>query len=267
MAETYHRMGDKFENQQVAAYSKIVKDYPLSSHAEDAKAQLMAMKRPVPEVDPVQLARQKYEAENHTKRGLPKRAFSVFSGSPDLSQAAKAGEPPTAGLRPTIPVSVPATAQPQLGTNDVTITQPGADSAIDKGAEVRSPAAGGAAAPETATPAAGATPGATAPAGTTPGTPGAPTTPGANDLPPQNHTGSPKQQLKAQQDAIRKQQRDMKKAQDQAKKVQAKKDAEMKAAAAAAKKSNRKKQDEEKQQPQTPPPAAPTGQGSVPPKQ
>src|SRR6266480_595177 len=42
LAETYHRMGDKFENQQVAAYSKIVKDYPLSAHAEDAKAQLVA---------------------------------------------------------------------------------------------------------------------------------------------------------------------------------------------------------------------------------
>ncbi|HXB66686.1 MAG TPA: outer membrane protein assembly factor BamD [Candidatus Acidoferrales bacterium] len=286
MAEAYHRMGDKFETQQVAAYTKIVKDYPLSSHAEDAKAQLTAMKRPVPEADPVQLARQKYEIENHSRRGLPTRTLSVFSGKPDLSQAAKAGTPPSEGLRPTIPVSVPQTAQPTLGSNDVTISQPGANSAIDKGEEVRSPvaaggaAAGGAAAPATppaegaAAPAA-AKPAAATPPGTTPGTPAA-TTPGTTapvDAPPQNHTGTPKQQLKAQQEMIRKQQHDMKKQQDQQKKVQAKKDQEIKAAAAEAKKNNKKKQDDQKQPqpPQPPPPQPPdgaaTGQGAAPPKQ
>src|SRR5689334_14386966 len=40
VAEAYHHMGDRFENQQVSAYQRIVKDYPLSSHAEDARAQL-----------------------------------------------------------------------------------------------------------------------------------------------------------------------------------------------------------------------------------
>jgi len=33
-------MGDNFENQQVAAYQRIVKDYPLSVHVDDARAQL-----------------------------------------------------------------------------------------------------------------------------------------------------------------------------------------------------------------------------------
>lgn len=284
MAETYHRMGDKFENQQVAAYTKIVKDYPLSEHAEDAKAQLMAMKRPVPEVDPVQLARQKYEMENHSRPKLPTRVLSVFSGKPDMSQAAKSGTPPTEGLRPTIPVSVPATAQPTLGSNEVTISQPGANSAIDKGEEVRSPtAAAGVGAAPAPLPAGGVaspsatTPGATAPGTVTPGgMPAAPGTPGAptvNDAPPQNHTGTPKQQLKAQQEMIRKQQRDMKKQQDQQKKVQAKKDQEIKAAATAAKKSNKKKQDEQKPDDQkqapaaTPPAATGTGQGAPPLKQ
>jgi len=259
MAETYHRMGDKWENQQAAAYSKIVSDYPLSPHAEDAKAQLMAMKRPVPEVDEVKRAREKFELENRTKRGLPTRALGIFSGKPDLSQAAKSGSPPLQGLRPTVPVSVPQSAQPTLGTNEVTISQPGANSAIDKGEEVRSPAAATA---TPATPAAGAGAAAAQPDAAK-AAPGAPD----NTPPPQNHMGSPKQQLKAQQDMIRKQQRDMKKAQDQKKKVQAKKDQEIKAAAAAAKKSNKKKQDEPKQQPQTPPPDATSGPaGATPPK-
>src|ERR1035438_5248191 len=70
MAESYHRMGDHFETQQVTAYQRIVKDYPLSIHAEDAKAQLEVMKRSVPEADPVAMARMKYEMENHTKPGF-----------------------------------------------------------------------------------------------------------------------------------------------------------------------------------------------------
>jgi outer membrane protein assembly factor BamD len=249
MAETYHRMGDKFENQQAGAYTKIVKDYPLSPHAEDAKAQLVAMKRPVPEADPVQLSRMKYEQENHTRRGLMAKSFGIFSGKPDMTQAAKSGTPPTQGLRPTIPVSVPASAQPTLGENVLTISQPGgASSAIDTGVEARSPAAatGGTPADTAAPGAPGATttPSAT-PATTTPAAPGTVQDPTAT---PQNHTGTPRQQLKAQQEMIRKQQRDTKKAQDQQKKVQAKKDQEMKAAAAAAKKDNKKKQEEQKQQ-------------------
>src|SRR5580765_7612390 len=40
MADGYHRMGDRFEDKQVAAYQRIVKDYPLSPHVEDARAQL-----------------------------------------------------------------------------------------------------------------------------------------------------------------------------------------------------------------------------------
>src|ERR1035438_6313295 len=67
MAESYHRVGDKFEDQQATAYQRIVKDYPLSVHAEDARAQLEVMKRTVPEADTVAMARMKYEMENHTK--------------------------------------------------------------------------------------------------------------------------------------------------------------------------------------------------------
>src|SRR5207244_11271726 len=45
-AETYHRMGDKLENQQGTAYTKIVKEYPLTAHAADAKPQLVASTGP-----------------------------------------------------------------------------------------------------------------------------------------------------------------------------------------------------------------------------
>ena len=120
-------MGDRFENQQVTAYQRIVKDYPLSIHAEDARAQLEVMKRTVPEADAVAMARMKYEMENHTKPGIPSHFWGLFRSRPDMSQAAKSGTPPMEGYRPTIPASVPAAAATPgaLGTNEVSITQSG----------------------------------------------------------------------------------------------------------------------------------------------
>src|SRR5438067_1923078 len=85
-AESYHRMGDRFENQQVAAYSRIVKDYPLSAHVDDARAQLEVMKRPVPETDPVAYARMKYEIENHEKPGKLSHALGIFRSRFDMRQ-------------------------------------------------------------------------------------------------------------------------------------------------------------------------------------
>ena len=110
-AESYHRMGDRFENQQVAAYSRIVKDYPLSAHVEDARAQLEVMKRPVPEADPVAYARMKYEIENREKPGKMSHALGIFRSRPDMSQAAKSGTPPMDGLPPHV-----LTAMRALGT-------------------------------------------------------------------------------------------------------------------------------------------------------
>src|SRR5438477_1274119 len=107
LAESYHRMGDRFENQQVAAYQRIVKDYPLSSHVEDARAQLEVMKRPIPEADPARYAQQKFEAENHTRQGPMSHFWGLFSGHPNMTPAAKPGAPQMEGLRPTIPASVP----------------------------------------------------------------------------------------------------------------------------------------------------------------
>src|SRR5579864_18842 len=82
-AESYVRMGDRFENQQVTDYTRIVKDYPLSAHAEEAKSKLQAMNRPVPEADPAAIARMKYELENQEKPGPVGRALGIFKQHPD----------------------------------------------------------------------------------------------------------------------------------------------------------------------------------------
>src|SRR4051794_16446499 len=130
-AESYRRMGDRFENKQADAYTRIVKDYPLSSHVEDAKSRLQAMNRPVPEADPVAYARMKYELENHTNRSFLSKVWGPFSGRPDLTESAKSGSPQMAGFRPSIPASVPATAANPAASG---VTDVGAQIAADPNA-------------------------------------------------------------------------------------------------------------------------------------
>jgi outer membrane protein assembly factor BamD len=153
LADSYRRMGDRFENQQADAYTKIVRDYPLSAHVDEAKARLEAMKRPVPEADPVAYAREKYEIENRSKRGLVAKAWGPFSGRPDMTPAAKSGSPQMTGFRPTIPASVPgAAAAQQQGVTDVTGTVAADPNAINNNPEARSAAAAGSRPTDGATP-------------------------------------------------------------------------------------------------------------------
>jgi outer membrane protein assembly factor BamD len=120
LADSYRRMGDRFEDKQAETYGRIVKDYPLSIHAAAARAALEQMKRPVPEADPAALARMKYDQENRGKRSLLAKAWGPFGARPDTTLAAKSGSPPMTGFRPTIPVSVPVTAANTGTVTDVT---------------------------------------------------------------------------------------------------------------------------------------------------
>jgi outer membrane protein assembly factor BamD len=146
LADSYRRMGDRFEDQQADTYAKIVKDYPLSIHADAAKALLQQMKRPVPEADPAAMARMKYDQENKGKRSLLAKAWGPFGSRPDTTMAAKSGSPPMTGFRPTVPKSVPQVAAGTQGVTDVTATQP-SENVLDKAPDARAnpPGANGAA--------------------------------------------------------------------------------------------------------------------------
>ncbi|MGA1997381.1 MAG: outer membrane protein assembly factor BamD [Bryobacteraceae bacterium] len=213
LADGSHHMGDNFENQEAAAYAKIVQEYPLSAHVADAKAKLTAMHRAVPEADPVAYAREKYEQQNRLKRSLLGKATGPFIGRPDVSLAARSGSPQMSDFKPYIPVSVPAVAG--VGDNTVTATQGGGGGGSDVSAGTvgsekslidRQPDAreGGPAATAAAT--------AVSPKPSDAKNATAPPAAAAGPKPlPQNHTGnlSPKQQarlLKKQQDTMRKQQ-------------------------------------------------------------
>jgi outer membrane protein assembly factor BamD len=126
LADDYQHLGDRFENQQAAAYAKIVREFPLSPQAEPAKLRLQAMNQPVPEVDPVAYARERFELTNPQKRGAMSKFWDPFSSHPDLSGAARTGTPSMEGLHPTIPASVPLTAAGTQGTS----ANPGAGAVI-----------------------------------------------------------------------------------------------------------------------------------------
>jgi outer membrane protein assembly factor BamD len=151
--ESYNRLGDRVEKQQIAQLTKLVRDYPLSTHVETAKQKLLAMNAPVPEADPAALARMKYEMENRGSIGLWSKFWGGFSMHPNLSMAAKSGTPSMQGFRPTIPLGVPVSAGGQAISGEVTVETPSNPSALETGPDARAnPPAGesGAAAPNAA---------------------------------------------------------------------------------------------------------------------
>ncbi|MGA3292647.1 MAG: outer membrane protein assembly factor BamD [Candidatus Acidiferrales bacterium] len=77
-------------------YSRVVRDYPLSSFAPDAKARLKALGMPIPAADPEAIARmqkqQMYE-KHHRQNFALKLPLGMVESRPDVSAAARSGEP------------------------------------------------------------------------------------------------------------------------------------------------------------------------------
>ena len=167
LGDSYMRMGPRFRKDAGNAYARIVKDYPLSGLADDAKKKLNELEMPVPEADPVAYNRMKWEQENRTKPGVLSRYTSFIRRGPDTSDAAKSGEPAMTANRPTVPVSVPITRGTPGFTGEVVAEPVGtSSSALDTLPDARTGAGGtGAAAKPPEGGAAGTAPAGAAPAG------------------------------------------------------------------------------------------------------
>ncbi len=162
-ADAFKRMGDRFEGQESAALAKIVKDYPLSEHVDDAKSRLEELKKPIPAADPAAYARMKYEMEAMQKPGMLSRGMSILKRGPETYEAAKTGAPAMQTMRPPTPVSVPVTATGTAngvsgGTTDVTAQQVGNTTELDTKPNVLPGASNSAGAPGAAGTAAPGTP-------------------------------------------------------------------------------------------------------------
>lgn len=86
---------EKTEHNEIAAryYTKIVKDYPLSSMAGDAKARLTKFGVPVPQPDPTAVARMQKDEENRNRPNILRRSMGVLKNGPDVSASAHSGAP------------------------------------------------------------------------------------------------------------------------------------------------------------------------------
>lgn len=184
-ADSYSKMGPRFRAKAGESYARIVREYPLSSYAGDAKKRLKELEMPVPEADPVALNRMKYEDENRSKPGIAHSALSILRRGPETYAAAKSGTPAMNSMRPTVPDSVPVPAAAAGFTGDVAISTVSDSSSLDSKPEARQ-------VPPAQTPAATDTGTAAAPAATT-GTPATAGTPAATGTPaaPADQTQQP----------------------------------------------------------------------------
>jgi outer membrane protein assembly factor BamD len=89
---------EKSEKKEIAAvyYAQIVKNYPVSNLAANAKTKLVAMKVPVPQADPQ--ARARMVADQNTPRprvSLAKRPMGLLKSGPgsEMTTAARVGTP------------------------------------------------------------------------------------------------------------------------------------------------------------------------------
>ena len=135
--DSYSHMGPRFRKNAGDAYSKIVRDYPLSSFADLAKKKLQEMEIAIPDADPAAVARMKYEAANHVDPSLTKRALGPLRRGPDVTSAARSGQPTMDPPKREIPATIPAPADAAGFTGDVTVAPVTGSSALDTQPDAR----------------------------------------------------------------------------------------------------------------------------------
>ena len=87
------RVIKEYEDQAAAAYDRILTRYPLMARAKEARERLEAMHRQLPKATPEALAENRAEEESRNEGGHFSRLMLNFHRKPDVSQAAKVGEP------------------------------------------------------------------------------------------------------------------------------------------------------------------------------
>jgi outer membrane protein assembly factor BamD len=139
LGDAYSKMGARYREQAAAAFAKIVSQYPLSPRAEDARKILQQMEMPIPEADPVAVARMKYEIENGSEPGFMQKSTGFIKRGPDMSAAAKSGLPTMTPMKRSIPASVPsaAAAAGSGGVTDVSVSTVGENSDLDNKPDAR----------------------------------------------------------------------------------------------------------------------------------
>jgi hypothetical protein len=96
LARSLERNGPESSSADVIQYySRIVRDYPLSEHVEEAKERLQALEAPVPQADPAAVARMTYEKTHMGTVGFWGKMMGGFHRRPNVAAAQGKLGPPT----------------------------------------------------------------------------------------------------------------------------------------------------------------------------
>jgi outer membrane protein assembly factor BamD len=152
-------VGETFKANLIAEYTKkaseryaqIITRYPVMDRVDDAKRRLAALNQPIPRPTKADVARNKAEEESRKDVGAYGRLSMVFMKHPDVSQAAKVGEPQLVDPTPIAPSDVvrstllagmgtPAAGGKSVG---VEVVSTGAPAANDPAPRSDAPAASG----------------------------------------------------------------------------------------------------------------------------
>jgi outer membrane protein assembly factor BamD len=87
------RYAAEYDQKAIEAYSKIITRYPAQAYADFARKKLESMKAPVPQPTPEALAQSKAEEESRSDVTRFHALVGNFKKHPDVSRAAKIGEP------------------------------------------------------------------------------------------------------------------------------------------------------------------------------
>ncbi len=82
-----------FDDRAAHAYDRVVLEYPMAPHADDARDRLEAMNRPVPQPTQEQIAASAAIEQSRAPVNLKYKAFLLITAKPSTVQAARVGEP------------------------------------------------------------------------------------------------------------------------------------------------------------------------------
>ena len=155
------RLEKLFLGRAAHAYDRVVLEYPMASHADDARDRLEAMNLPVPQPSQEQIAASAAVEQSRAPVDLKYKAFLLITARPSTVQAARVGEPsltsPAPIMAPDIlkstmadvnwaikPDGKPAPSVPGVSNNLATaVASNGEPNASGTGANAAAPAAGG----------------------------------------------------------------------------------------------------------------------------
>ncbi|HLM81039.1 MAG TPA: hypothetical protein VK302_10440, partial [Terriglobales bacterium] len=112
------RMIEELTKGAAEAYGKIIKRYPAMDRAVDAKARLEVLHQPVPRPTRAALEQSKKEEASRQQAGMLSKGLGTFEKFPDVSRAARVGEPTMVDPEPVTATGVVRELTSSMGGGD-----------------------------------------------------------------------------------------------------------------------------------------------------